>query len=350
MIIAGDYIDLTLGVTLGISTMAAAGLGNALSDVAGVGSAYYVERIADKKENQKENNVPGSTAFVNKFRKECKVSEKPPAVKQKENQKENNVPGSTAFVSKFRKECKVSEKPPAVKQVIENIDKDYNCYLLSDYAADIYKYLRELEEKQSLKPNFLAIKNTVQPNMRSILINWILQVHQSFNLAPETLYICVSIIDRFLARELVQKTRLQLVGVTALFIASKYEEIYYPEIGQFVDMCDKLYTKRDIIKMELEILGKLKFELGRPLPLHFLRRISKAAKADGRTHMLAKYLCELTLVEYECAHWNPSLLAATALYLSLRLMELEKNGSLSPLSVDAEAFWTPTIEHYSGYK
>lgn len=48
MIIAGDYIDLTLGVTLGISTMAAAGLGNALSDVAGVGSAYYVERIADK--------------------------------------------------------------------------------------------------------------------------------------------------------------------------------------------------------------------------------------------------------------------------------------------------------------
>lgn len=211
-------------------------------------------------------------------------------------------------------------------------------------------YLSFLQEKQSLKPNFLSTKNNVQPHMRSILINWLIQVHQTFSLASETLYICVSMIDRYLARELVQKNRLQLVGVTALFIASKYEEIYYPEIGEFVGICDKLYTKRDIIKMELEILDKLNFELGRPLPLHFLRRISKAAKADGRTHMMAKYLCELTLIEYDCAHWNPSLMAATALYLSLRLVELEKNGSLSPLSVDAETFWTPTVEHYSGYK
>lgn len=183
--------------------------------------------------------------------------------------------------------------------------------------------------------------------MRSILINWLTNVHISFQLCSETFYIAVSLIDRYMAREAVPKGRIQLVGITSLFIASKFEEIYYPEISEFVTVCDKLYTKRDIIKMELEMLGKLNFELGRPLPAHFLRRGSKAAHADGRTHMLAKYLCELSLADYDTAHWNPSLLAATALYVSLRLIELERSTSLTTL--DQDTVWTPTIEHYTGY-
>ena len=204
-----------------------------------------------------------------------------------------------------------------------------------------------MQNDQKLEPNFLAKTGSVAPHMRAILINWLIQAHNSFHLASETLYICVSIFDRYFARAAVPKNRIQLVGATALFIASKYEEIYYPEINEFVTICDKLYTKRDIIKMELEILSKLNFELGRPLPLHFLRRGSKAAHADGRTHMLAKYLCELSLCDYDSAHWNPSLTAATALYMSLRLMHLEKKDVLTTLENDA--VWTPTIEHYTGY-
>jgi cyclin B len=90
--------------------------------------------------------------------------------------------------------------------------------------------------------------------------------------------------------------------------------------------------------MELAILKSLKFELGRPLPLHFLRRNSKAAHADSRIHALAKYLMELTLVEYDCAHWNPSLLAATSLYVTLKILG------------DSSTKWTPTLEFYSNYK
>lgn len=182
--------------------------------------------------------------------------------------------------------------------------------------------------------------------MRAILLNWIIQVHSSFGLTSETLYIATSMIDRYFAREPVSKSKIQLIGITALFIASKYEEIYYPEINEFVNVCDKLYTKKDIIRMELQMLDALNFELGRPLPLHFLRRGSKAAHVDGRTHMLAKYLCELMLIEYEAAHWNPSLLAATALYTSLRLISLEQGGSISECH---DNVWTPTIEHYTGY-
>lgn len=121
-----------------------------------------------------------------------------------------------------------------------------------------------------------------------------------------------------------------------MFIAAKYEEVYPPVMDDFVKVCDNLYPKRDIIKMEMSILKALEFELGRPLPLHFLRRFSKAAHADTVIHNIAKYLMELCLMEYQCAHWNPSLVAATALYISLKI-------------VDSANKWTDTLVYYSQY-
>ncbi|CAM6031306.1 unnamed protein product, partial [Sphagnum compactum] len=223
---------------------------------------------------------------------------------------------------------------------VENIDANdiNNVFLTPDYVNEIYSYLLHLENTQSIKANFLSIQREMTPRMRSVLIDWLLNVHHQFRLLPETLYLAISIMDRFFQKEVISKDKIQLVGVTAFFIASKFEEIYPPDIKDFVMICDKLYHKKDIIKMELAILKSLKFELGRPLPLHFLRRNSKAAHADSRIHALAKYLMELTLVEYDCAHWNPSLLAATSLYVTLKILG------------DSSTKWTPTLEFYSNYK
>lgn len=65
-----------------------------------------------------------------------------------------------------------------------------------------------------------------------------------------------------------------------MFIASKYEEMYCPEIGDFAFMTDKAYTKEEIRKMEVTILKKLDFCISYPLPLHFLRRNSKAGNVS----------------------------------------------------------------------
>ncbi|XP_053202544.1 G2/mitotic-specific cyclin-B-like [Panonychus citri] len=226
-----------------------------------------------------------------------------------------------------------------IPEDVENIDEndELNVFLTTDYVNDIYKYLRQLESKYQIKPNSLISQKEYTPKMRSILIDWLISVHYQFHLTPETLYMTVGILDRFCQAENINKNKVQLVGITSMFIASKYEEIYPPEMNDFVSMCDNLYHKKDIIKMEIAILKGLKFELGRPLPLHFLRRMSKAAHADAVIHTMAKYLMELCLVEYECVHWDPSLVAATALYTTLRIVGEGSNP------------WSSTLKFYSHY-
>uniref|UniRef100_A0A8C0Z2Y8 G2/mitotic-specific cyclin-B1 n=2 Tax=Canis lupus familiaris TaxID=9615 RepID=A0A8C0Z2Y8_CANLF len=206
--------------------------------------------------------------------------------------------------------------------------------LCSEYVKDTYAYLRQLEEEQAVKPKYL-LGREVTGNMRAILIDWLLQVQKKFRLLQETMYMTVSIIDRFMQNNCVPKKMLQLVGVTAMFIASKYEEMYPPEIGDFAFVTDNTYTKHQIRQMEMKILRSLNFGLGRPLPLHFLRRASKIGEVDVEQHTLAKYLMELSMLDYDMVHFPPSQIAAGAFCLALKILD---NGE-----------WTPTLQHYLSY-
>nr|AAX32536.1 cyclin B1 [synthetic construct] len=206
--------------------------------------------------------------------------------------------------------------------------------LCSEYVKDIYAYLRQLEEEQAVRPKYL-LGREVTGNMRAILIDWLVQVQMKFRLLQETMYMTVSIIDRFMQNNCVPKKMLQLVGVTAMFIASKYEEMYPPEIGDFAFVTDNTYTKHQIRQMEMKILRALNFGLGRPLPLHFLRRASKIGEVDVEQHTLAKYLMELTMLDYDMVHFPPSQIAAGAFCLALKILD---NGE-----------WTPTLQHYLSY-
>ena len=97
----------------------------------------------------------------------------------------------------------------------------------------------------------MATKQTdINEKMRAILVDWLIEVHYKFKLLPETLFLTVNLIDRFLERNDVVRTKLQLVGVGAMLIASKYEEIYAPEVRDFVYITDKAYTKEEILIME----------------------------------------------------------------------------------------------------
>jgi len=228
---------------------------------------------------------------------------------------------------------------------LDDIDKDdaENPQLVVEYVNEIYSYLRQVEKEQSVRENYLAKAKTILPKMRAVLVDWLTQVHQQFSLLQETLYLTVAILDRYLQDncEKLARKDLQLVGVTSMFIASKYEEMYAPEIGDFVYITDQAYTESQIRDMETKILGALGFELGRPLPLHFLRRNSKAGNVDALTHTLAKYAMEVTLVDYNMVHIKPSMLAASALALSLKALDQDDK----PI----RELWKPTLTYYTSY-
>ena len=141
--------------------------------------------------------------------------------------------------------------------------------------------------------------------------------------------------DRFLAVEglTITRSKLQLVGVAAMFLASKVEEVYAPACSDFVYITDHAYTEDAIKQMEMKILQTLKFNLFEPLSLHFLRRYSKAGDVDVLQHSLAKFAIELALVEYELVPVPGSKLAASALCLSLMLLEPQVSILLDSIGI-----------------
>lgn len=170
-------------------------------------------------------------------------------------------------------------------------------------------------------PHYMDTQAEIQWSMRSVLMDWLVQVHHRFNLLPETLYLCVNYIDRFLSNKIVSLGKLQLVGATAIFVAAKYEEINCPSVQEIVYMVDGGYTVDEILKAERFMLTMLQFELGWPGPMSFLRRISKADDYDLETRTLAKYFLELTIMDERFIGSPPSYAAAGAHCLARMMLK-----------------------------
>lgn len=153
--------------------------------------------------------------------------------------------------------------------------------------------------------------------MRSILVDWIVEVHMKFRLLPETLYLCINIIDRYLCLEEVSRKQLQLVGVTALLLACKYEEIYPPEVKDCVYITDRAYTRQEVLDMEAQIVKTLKFRMTVPTGYPFLQRFLHITKASRTTKHLANFYMERMLQEYRTLSFRPSLVAAAAVSLAM---------------------------------
>lgn len=216
-----------------------------------------------------------------------------------------------------------------------------NPQLCAEYATEIYTYLRTLEAGvgYTVKEDYLA-GSPITGKMRGVLVDWLVEVQQQFRLLQETLFMTMSIIDRYLCMEgkTVHRSQLQLVGVSAMFLAAKVEEIFAPEISDFVYITDNAYTGEEIRHMELKIINALNFDLCRPISLNFLRRFSKAGDVDLVQHSIAKYILEQGLLDYSMVSYQPSHMAASALYLSLIMTEKE-----------VSSVWNSNLKYYSAY-
>ena len=123
--------------------------------------------------------------------------------------------------------------------------------------------------------------------MRAILVSWLVEVHSKYDLRPETLYITVNMVDRYCEKRRVPRAEYQLLGVTAMFIACKYEEITPPKIAEFVDISDHTYSKQAMLRQEFHILRELSYDITFPTTFRFLERFSNLVGVSPEVYSLA---------------------------------------------------------------
>ncbi|KAF2397841.1 hypothetical protein EJ06DRAFT_539286 [Trichodelitschia bisporula] len=214
-------------------------------------------------------------------------------------------------------------------------EESWDTSMVAEYSEEIFAYMQKLEDRMTPSANYMNTQTEIQWSMRAVLVDWLIQVHARFQLLPETLFLAVNYVDRFLSVKVVSLGKLQLVGATAILLAAKYEEINCPSVQEIVYMVDSGYTADEILKAERYMLSMLDFELGWPGPMSFLRRISKADDYDLETRTLAKYFLEVMIMDERFVGCLPSFAAAGAHCLARLLLN--------------KGDWGPAHVHYSQY-
>ncbi|EDV99050.1 GH13253 [Drosophila grimshawi] len=179
------------------------------------------------------------------------------------------------------------ERTPATQQLASNGTRPVNKDALSNYkcmspaveftqrqcplpalswanAADVWKLMckRDEEDSHLRSSSMLEQHPGLQPRMRAILLDWLIEVCEVYKLHRETFYLAVDYLDRYLHKALkVQKTHLQLIGITCLFVAAKVEEIYPPKICEFAYVTDGACTEHDILQHEKLLLQALEWDI-----------------------------------------------------------------------------------------
>eukprot|EP00043_Microstomoeca_roanoka_P014939 m.148902 g.148902 ORF g.148902 m.148902 type:complete len:411 (+) comp16147_c0_seq2:1212-2444(+) len=189
------------------------------------------------------------------------------------------------------------------------------------YVDAIYATNLEKEKNCALDPKPHPALNL---SMRTIVIDWMIEIQISFKLKEETLFTAVDIFDRYLAKKPREiKQEFQCCGATALWIASKFIEVLPPELADFEYVCANLYPRQHFLEKELDMLSTLDFRIMTVTPLDFLSIYGIVLQLDAEGMAIAEYLITLPLQESKFYGVRPSIRAASAAHIASKT----RNGS-----------------------
>jgi len=200
--------------------------------------------------------------------------------------------------------------------------RDPNCFV--GYLTTILLNSREREAEFMPNPNYLTKMQAELTGelrageMRSLVVDWLVEVHSKMKMQQETLYLAINMLDRYLSTTSVQPKTLQLIAVACLLIASKYEDTWPPEVKDLVWICQNAFTREDVLNAEVQVLNKLKFVMTFHSPLFWLIRFGRIIGLTERLQCFAQYLIELLMPQPSYLPYTPSMIAAAALHLTLR--------------------------------
>ncbi|QPG73033.1 hypothetical protein FOA43_000337 [Brettanomyces nanus] len=233
--------------------------------------------------------------------------------------------------------------PKPYSSKLESLENLRNYMIANEYLPSIIKHLKDLEAKSIINPSMIDLQPEVKWFMRPYLVNFIIQMHSSLRLKPQTLFLCWNIIDRYCAKRIAFKQHYQLIGCTALWIAAKYEDkkSRVPSISELCMMCSNVYEESMFREMEVHILSTLGWSVGHSSLEDTLQLCVKFADPDGKETLqrpideyrgnsqtvsailaVARYLCELSLYERDYLMFPPSLIGIVAFLFSCSMLGL----------------------------
>jgi len=188
------------------------------------------------------------------------------------------------------------------------------------YSTEVFQYMLSKESSCMPKSSYMLKQRDINHAMRTILIDWMVEVSEEMKLTTETLCIAVNITDRFLSKMMVLRSKLQLVGASALFLAAKYEEIYPPGVKDLIYLTDDCYTVDQLLRMERLLLHVLEYRVSPPTPSYFLLCMGQWMQCDKVALALAQYILELAMTQETYICHLPSVLAAASIAVAHHIL------------------------------
>lgn len=206
----------------------------------------------------------------------------------------------------------------------DNEKEKENILINAEYLDEIYTNLiyDEKNFKLAINKDYMINQKDINQQMRAILVDWIIEVHNCFNLKSKTLFQVVYIIDLFLSHKIIKRINLQLLGAASLLISFKSNEVYCPSLQQFIDLTNSAYTKSELLNMEKEILKTLNFEILFPTAEEFYSIISKSYNFTEVQNNLGYYFLDSSLIDYDLLKYKPSTIGVACAYIVMKFFRL----------------------------
>ena len=249
-------------------------------------------------------------------------------IREQNNNKENssfiincNINAETKpKIDNSRKEIHSIGKYPFPSILQCDIPIKQNPQYLYEYSIDIFtELLSTMNVNKPVPLSFTKNQKEISYKFRNILVDWIVEVHSHFKLQEETLFLCVNLLDRVFERTSVKKSELQLIGVTCLFIASKVEYIYPPELCDFAYITKKACTVKNILNKEREILKLLDFDILTVYVYTLFQRIHFISKSPEKAFNLGLFILEVMFYDEGFLNFNDYIKALSALFIAVEM-------------------------------
>ena len=286
-----------------------------------------VEKEKEKNEQEKKNEKKEEIEQVNNDENK-KENEKHNAKENKKRIKYNNNNNSDKKDDKdfyFILYEGEKKQDPEEKVIYFDTSNINNVQIPKEYLNTIYYNLLQ-EEMTELDPKpvhtYMKTQKEINEQMRSILVDWIIDVHHKFGFTDETLFMTILIIDRYCSIENITRIKYQCLGITAMMIACKHEEINVPKVDDFIYITDNAYTKDEVFQMENDVLDKLNFSLLYPSPIKFYEYLSLHFNFSKKYYMLGKYLMESFLLDLKYIKYKSSIISCACAYIVMKFFKM----------------------------